>query len=84
MAAAAYNAGPARSRKWREGPVLEPAVWAENIPFNETRDYVKKVLSNSAYYAARLNERPASLVERLGEAIGPRLADAPALDAELP
>ena len=84
MAAAAYNAGPSRSRKWREGPVLEPAVWAENIPFNETRDYVKKVLSNSAYYAARLSERPASLVERLGAAIGPRLADAPAFDTDLP
>ena len=38
MAAAAYNAGPGRPRKWREGPVLEPAVWAETIPFNETRD----------------------------------------------
>jgi soluble lytic murein transglycosylase len=84
MAAAAYNAGPSRSRKWREGPVLEPAVWAENIPFNETRDYVKKVLSNSAYYAARLSERPASLVDRLGPAIGPRLADAPAFDSDLP
>ena len=44
MAAAAYNAGPGRPRRWREGPVLEPAAWAENIPFNETRDYVKKVL----------------------------------------
>ena len=84
MAAAAYNAGPSRSRKWREGPVLEPAVWAENIPFTETRDYVKKVLSNSAFYAARLNERSTSLKERLGEAIGPRLADAPAMDSELP
>ena len=84
MAAAAYNAGPSRSRKWREGPVLEPAVWAENIPFNETRDYVKKVLSNSAFYAARLSERPVSLKERLGDAIGPRLAEAPAVDGELP
>ena len=84
MAAAAYNAGPSRSRKWREGPVLEPAVWAENIPFNETRDYVKKVLSNSAFYAARLSERPVSLKERLGDTIGPRLAEAPAVDGELP
>jgi soluble lytic murein transglycosylase len=84
MAAAAYNAGPSRSRKWREGPVLEPAVWAENIPFSETRDYVKKVLSNSAFYAARLSERPISIQERLGEPIGPRLANAPAVDGELP
>ena len=52
MAAAAYNAGPGRPRKWRDGPVLDAAVWVENIPFPETRDYVKKVLSNSTYYAA--------------------------------
>jgi soluble lytic murein transglycosylase len=85
MAAAAYNAGPSRSRKWREGPVLEAAVWAENIPFSETRDYVKKVLSNSAFYAALLSERPAaSLKERLGEVIGPRLAEAPPPEVDLP
>ena len=36
--------GPA-AHAGAKGPVLEPAVWAENIPFNETRDYVKKVLS---------------------------------------
>ncbi|HWH84015.1 MAG TPA: transglycosylase SLT domain-containing protein, partial [Burkholderiaceae bacterium] len=28
LAAAAYNAGPSRSRRWRDGPVLDPAVWA--------------------------------------------------------
>jgi soluble lytic murein transglycosylase len=54
MAAAAYNAGPNRPRRWREGAVLEPAIWAENIPFPETRDYVKKVLSNATVYAAML------------------------------
>jgi soluble lytic murein transglycosylase len=54
LAAAAYNAGPSRSRRWREGALLEPAIWAENIPFNETRDYVKKVLSNATVYAAML------------------------------
>ena len=57
MAAAAYNAGPNRSRRWREGALLEPAIWAENIPFNETRDYVKKVLSNATVYAALLAGR---------------------------
>lgn len=85
MAAAAYNAGPNRPRRWREGPVLEPAAWAENIPFNETRDYVKKVLSNAAIYAALLGSEPApSLKARLGRAIGPREGPAPAIDKELP
>jgi soluble lytic murein transglycosylase len=54
MAAAAYNAGPNRPRRWREGATIEPAIWAENIPFGETRDYVKKVLSNATVYASLL------------------------------
>ncbi len=84
LAAAAYNAGPGRPRKWREGPLLEPAVWAENIPFAETRDYVKKVLSNSAYYAALLNGQAPSLKARLGQLIGPREGSAPVPDKSLP
>jgi len=75
LAAAAYNAGPSRSRQWRapggSGPVLEGAIWAENIPFNETRDYVKKVLSNTTNYAALLTGRPQSLKQRLAT-VGPR------------
>jgi soluble lytic murein transglycosylase len=84
MAAAAYNAGPNRPRRWREGPLLEPAIWAENIPFNETRDYVKKVLTNATVYASLMNGKPASLKARLGAAIGPRAASAPAPDPDLP
>jgi soluble lytic murein transglycosylase len=80
MAAAAYNAGPLRPRKWRDGPVLEPAVWAECVPFNETRDYVKKVLTNAAYYAAILNSQPPVLKSRLGAPVGPPNPDAPVPD----
>jgi len=84
MAAAAYNAGPNRPRRWREGPVLEPAIWAENIPLNETRDYVKKVLANATVYASLMSGKPASLKARLGAPIGPRAASAPPVDPELP
>ncbi len=85
MAAAAYNAGPGRPRKWRDGPWLEPAAWAENIPFGETRDYVKKVLSNASIYAVLLNNNePPSLKLRLGRMIGPRDANAPAQNNDLP
>jgi soluble lytic murein transglycosylase len=85
MAAAAYNAGPNRLRRWREGPSVEPAIWAENIPFNETRDYVKKVLSNAAVYSSLLNGRSLSLKSWLGAVtIGPREPSAPALDGDLP
>jgi soluble lytic murein transglycosylase len=85
MAAAAYNAGPGRPRRWREGPVLEVAAWAENIPFTETRDYVKRVLSNTSYYAALMNGQAAvTLKPRLGPAVGPRPVAEPPPNPELP
>ena len=37
---------------------MEAAAWAENVPFNETRDYVKKVLANTVYYSALLGSKP--------------------------
>ncbi len=85
MAAAAYNAGPGRPRIWRGqtgGPTWEAAIWAENIPFSETRDYVKKVLANTTIYAAMISGQAQSLKARLGR-IGPR-ADAIADNRELP
>ena len=75
MASAAYNAGPNRPRTWRAslpGPV-EGAIFAEIIPFTETRDYVKKVLSNAVYYAAIQKQEAQSLKKRLGE-IAPKAA----------
>ena len=86
MAAAAYNAGPGRPRSWRGqtgGPVLEAAIWAENVPFAETRDYVKKVLSNTTNYAALITGQPQSLKSRLGM-VGPRDANALEVNRELP
>lgn len=68
LATAGYNAGPGRPRQWRAAlsrPV-EGAIFAETIPFNETRDYVKNVLSNTVYYAALFEGRPQSLKARLG------------------
>ena len=82
MAAAAYNAGPGRPRVWRNGPVLEAPVWIENIPFSETRDYVKKVISNTNNYAALLSGQPQRIGSRLA-AIGPRLSSL-ASDTDLP
>ncbi len=86
LAAAAYNAGPSRARAWRGAsgaPVLEAAIWAENIPFNETRDYVKKVLSNTTLYAALISGQPQSIKARLGS-VGPVDATAPETGFDLP
>ena len=83
MAAGAYNAGPSRVRNWRIGPLLDGPIWIENIPFNETRDYVKKVLANTTVYAALISGTPQSLKKRL-PAVGPRQTDSPVPDGSLP
>lgn len=83
LAAAGYNAGPGRPRNWRNGPTLDAAIWAENVPFSETRDYVKKVLSNTTSYAALITGQPQSLKSRLGT-IGPRPANDPETMKDLP
>jgi soluble lytic murein transglycosylase len=82
LAAAAYNAGPSRPRAWRNGPVLPGEIWAENIPFEETRDYVKHVLANTTNYAALITGQPQSLRARLGT-VGPR-ANPATINRELP
>jgi len=80
LASAAYNAGPGRARKWRGERALEGAIYAESIPFNETRDYVKKVMANAVHYAALLGGPAPSLTARLGT-IQPRgFGDATAED----
>ena len=84
LAAAAYNAGPGRPRRWREGARTEAAAWVENIPFTETRDYVKKVLSNAVVYGHLLHGKPLSLRERLGATVGPRAGNAPPSATDLP
>ena len=75
LATAAYNAGPGRPRAWRAAlpQEVEGAVFAETIPFNETRDYVKKVMSNAVYYAALFDDRAQSLKQRLGT-VAPKAA----------
>lgn len=72
MAAAGYNAGPTRPARWRSmtlppGDALDGAIFTENIPIAETRDYVKQVLANATVYAAMLSGQPQSLLARLGD-----------------
>ena len=73
LATAAYNAGPGRPRAWRAtlSRAVEGAIFAESIPFAETRGYVKNVLSNATYYAALFDNQPQSLKSRLGT-VAPR------------
>ncbi|MCF6329317.1 MAG: lytic transglycosylase domain-containing protein [Henriciella sp.] len=64
MTAAAYNAGASRPKQWigdygdpRAGEV-DPVDWVEFIPFNETRNYVQRVLENTQVYRHRLGGEP--------------------------
>jgi len=66
LAAAGYNAGPGRARRWRDSRPIEGAIYAETIPFNETRDYVKKVMANTVLYSALMGGSAFLLKERLG------------------
>lgn len=69
LASAGYNAGPGRPRNWRQKlvfPTIEGEIFAEAIPFQETRDYVKKVSSNTVAYAHLFDGKPQSLRQRLG------------------
>ena len=66
LASAAYNAGPNRALQWRGDKPLEGAIYAETIPYGETRDYVEKVMSNTEYYADQFGDPPRSIKQRLG------------------
>jgi len=81
LASAGYNAGPSRSKLWRSrlSHPVEGAIFAETIPFSETRDYVKKVMSNATYYAALFSGEPQSLKARLGQ-----IAPAPVRVSQIP
>ncbi len=66
LAAAAYNAGPGRARRWLDARPLEGAIYIETIPFAETRHYVKNVMANTVYYDALRGGEGRSLKSRLG------------------
>ncbi len=69
LATAGYNAGPNRAVRWRNSlsQPVEGAIFAETVPFTETRLYVKHVLSNAVWYDIKFNKgKPGSLTKRLG------------------
>lgn len=56
LAAAGYNAGPHRVKRWRPDKPMAMDIWIETIPFDETRKYVSIVLANALIYQKRLNK----------------------------
>lgn len=71
LATAGYNAGPRRAREWQSDVELDAARYIESIPFSETRDYAKKVMTNAVHYALAMGQGETRLSVRLGS-IPPR------------
>ncbi len=66
LATAAYNAGPHRVDGWLpEKGTIDARVWIENIPFNETRKYVKRVLAAQAIFHWRMTGKIRRLSDEL-------------------
>ncbi|MDO8359966.1 MAG: lytic transglycosylase domain-containing protein, partial [Devosia sp.] len=76
LAAAAYNAGAGNANKWitafgdPRAENVDPVVWVELIPFQETRKYVQRVLGNYLVYRARLGQDDMKLTDALHSIAG--------------
>lgn len=66
LATAAYNAGPHRVKSWLPKEETQNAdLWIENVPFTETRKYLKRVLTYTIIYEQRLGLETRPLLERM-------------------
>jgi soluble lytic murein transglycosylase len=65
VALGAYNAGAGAAARWLPQRSTDSDVWIENIPYNETRAYVRRVLWHSVVFAWLETRRPQSTVDWL-------------------
>ena len=65
LATAAYNAGPHRVKRWLPPRTLDADIWAELIPFKETRKYVQHVMAYSVIYEQRMGRETTRLSSRM-------------------
>lgn len=72
VAVGAYNAGEAAARRWLPDKSVDSDVWIENIPYNETRAYVRRVLWHSLVYRWLETGEPQSTRDWIGTIAGAR------------
>ncbi len=65
LATAAYNAGPGRVRGWLPKKTIPADLWIATVPFDETRGYLKRVLSYTIIYKQRLGQKPERLIDSM-------------------
>jgi soluble lytic murein transglycosylase len=75
VALAGYNAGEVAAQRWLPDAPIDADIWIENIPYNETRDYVQRVLWHSVVFAWLENGRGQKVDSWLAP-IGPRMTTA--------
>jgi soluble lytic murein transglycosylase len=74
VATAAYNAGPNRVSQWLpDSAAIDARIWVETIPYNETRNYVRSVLTSDVIFAWRLTGKVPRLSDQLPEIRPPQL-----------
>jgi soluble lytic murein transglycosylase len=77
MALAGFNAGPNALARWIPEHRMEADVWVENIPYNETRAYIQRILENIVTFSWRLDSRPLPRVSALlGDTVPGKAGDA--------
>jgi soluble lytic murein transglycosylase len=66
LATAAYNAGPLSVEEWLpDTGQIDARIWIENIPYDETRQYVRRVLTADTIFHWRLTGQVRRLSTRL-------------------
>lgn len=67
LSLAAYNAGSAPVARWLPPTPMDPDIWIENIPYNETRAYVQHILEHIVAFASVRGAEPPRLAILVSE-----------------
>ncbi len=64
---AAYNAGPRRAKAWLPPQAMAADIWIENVPFNETRLYIQRILGHRVLFGWRRSGKPQTMLPLMND-----------------